>query len=1001
MTPDISMEGDHGVTSRGLEFRERRLRQVRGAQVLAAAGGLTTLIAGGFLIDEFSGGALVGVVIGIAVLAGGVTLARRLAQTVRYRIDKPNSTVVLSTKIAALVAVFFGVVAVLSAVDAPSAPRSVIVVLLVGSLAAVVNAHASRWTLFQIDATGMRVGQAGVPWPAVARIDVATAGLGAVEIGVQLVAGQVVNGTPVPGRVLSDLPVCTLVPAEAVQMDRLAWAVREFGNPAIPVVLRDQPRPPAPPNMPGPIAPPTPPNMPGSIAPPAPPQAPPPPDTPAPPPAEMAIPAADESVPIMRAPAFPTVHATLPTESPAPATDATQLIPPPEPETTDHIAGPPTPADTPAPDATTEIAPTPDTPPPDAPAQTPASPRFRTRESPFQDPRVPVSEPASPPDTPAPHTATPPPGVPAPTPDTPAPHTATPPPGIPVATPATPPPGIPAPYPATPPPGIPAYPAARYPYAPPPKSKRPWLIGGAIAVAVVLAAGAVTAVAITGGDDEPGTAAEQEAQAPTYSTAAVDEPCDLIDVYILKSWSTETKIVTEPSKDTHPDYDYLHCGAHSDSEYLVGRVTHLEMVVVVGEDARAAKAYEKDQRSGSQWSVTGDVQEKGKVDGLAESAEFEQAISTYTDHTRADYVLRVRDDNLVFLLKFGSDADQSDGEGVTVGTLADSAQHQARVAMEKLRDRPAEKKKQKKDAEPAAVPKTIHDAVTLPSTQDLMGRIRGADPCELHDREAMATYGTRIEVEPEQALGLAECRLMVVAGKERFSFGIDLNEYLAEDDRADLVPENLGGMELFHTKDDGTSNGCTYYVPYGKTGFGATVSLRRYTPGVENQAAWPKVCEAAGDYTAGIAEKVAELPARSKPVPEPTVIGKDPCRADEVVDTLLPDWKLGQVSRYYSAQCRFTVKQGDDTYEIEMDFDRDAEQIGDEPASVGGLTGVWIKYEGLCSLSLVYVPETTPDTWDAHNIGVSVQRTGGYGEPGAQEECILAQGAAELLISGL
>jgi hypothetical protein len=519
---------------------------------------------------------------------------------------------------------------------------------------------------------------------------------------------------------------------------------------------------------------------------------------------------------------------------------------------------------------------------------------------------------------------------------------------------------------------------------------------------VVLAAGAVTAVALTG-DDEPGhgTADGGGDQGPKYSAVTVGDPCELIDVYVLKRWSTETKIVTEPSEDTHPDYDYLYCGAHSDSQYMVGRVTHLEMAVAVAEDARAARTFAKEQEGQGVWGVTGDVHEKGTVDGLAESAEFERAISTYVDHTRADYVLRVRDDNLVFFLKYGSDADQSDGAGVTVDTLADTAQQQARVAMEMLRSRPAEQEKKPENAEPAEVPEIVNDAAALPGTADVMARIRGADPCELHDRTAMATYGTRIETEPEQALGLAECRLMVVAGKERFSFAINLNEYLAKDDRADLVREELGSLELFHTKDDGTSNSCTYYVPYGRSGFGAGVSVQRYVPGAENQASWPEVCEAAGDYTAGIAERIAELPERSKPAPEPTLIGKDPCLPDEVVEALLPDWKLGPVSRYYSAQCRFTVKQGDDVYEIEMDFDRDAEQIGDEPASVGGLTGVWIRYEGLCSLSLVYVPETTPDTWDAHNIGVSVQRTGGYGEQGAQEECTLAQGAAELLISSL
>ena len=801
------------MTSGALAFRERRLRQVRAAHVLAAAGGLATLIGGGFLIDSFSAGALLACLAGVAALAGGVVLAKRLGQTVRYRIDKPNSTAVLAAKVAALVAVFAGTVAVLSAVDAPSAPRSVIVLVVVACLAAVVNTHAARWTLFQIDATGMKVGQAGVPWPAVARLDLASAGVGYAEIGVQLVAGQVVSGTPVPGRVLADLPVCTVVPASAVQVERIRWAVREFGNPAVPVVVRDQPRPPA-------VMPTTPPGA-------------------------------------------------------APATGSFPVPPPP-------VDGP-TPLTAPEP-------------------------------------------------TPMAQSATPP---------------------------------------------------------PPPRTRRNWLIGGAIALVAVLAAGAVTAITLTG-DDEPGKAAAEEG--PKYSADDEQEPCDLIDVYVLKRWSTVTEIVSEPSRDRHPDYDTLHCGAHSDSEYLVGRVTHLVMAVGVAESPDAARTFQTKQEKRGLWTVSGDVTEKGTVPGLGQSAEFEQAISTSAGHTRADHVLRVRDDNLVFLLKFGSDSDESDGRGVDVQTLADTAQEQARAAMEKLRTRPAGKKG---TPEPTSVPRTINDAVTLPGTQDLMARIRAADPCELLDREFPATFGS-LSFEPHQALGLAECRLMAEAGGVRVTFALQLNEYLSEEERTDLVREG----EFFHDKVDQSGNACSYYVPFGNTGFGARLAVVRYVPGREDQEPWPIACEVAGEYTAQIGKTVAELPARTTPAPEPTLLGRDPCLVDQVSE-VLEDWKAGPVSRYYSAQCRFTMSQGDEAYEFDVAFDRDAEQIGDEPATVGGLNGVWIRYEGLCSLSLIYVPESAPDAWDAQNIGVSVQWQGPYGMEGSQEPCTLAQDMAELIIDSL
>lgn len=238
MTPDVSDGRGSGVYSASAR-RERRLRQVRLAEVVAAAGAITTLVAGIELFDGFGPGALLAAAGGLAVLVAAALTAQRLRRTVRYRIDRPHSTAWLAGKIAALVAGLAGTAAILSALDAPSLPRTVIVLVVAGALAGVVHAHAARWTLFQVDATGLKLGRATVPWPAVARIDLAGAAPGTAEIGVQLAPGQVVSGDPVPGTVLADLPVCTLVPADAVHVDRVRWAVAGFGDPAIPVVVRE------------------------------------------------------------------------------------------------------------------------------------------------------------------------------------------------------------------------------------------------------------------------------------------------------------------------------------------------------------------------------------------------------------------------------------------------------------------------------------------------------------------------------------------------------------------------------------------------------------------------------------------------------------------------------------------------------------------------------------------------------------------------------------------
>jgi hypothetical protein len=161
-----------------LAYRKRRLRLVRSAVLLAVLGGITVVVAGSHLTGV---GAVLAGTGGLAALLGGVVAARRLLATLRYRVG-------------------------------------------------------GRRSLLQVDATGLRLGRAGMPWTAVAQVDLAAAGPDRVEVGVRLVAGQVVSGVPTQGTVLADLPVCVVVPA--LDVERLRRAVREFGDPAIPVMVR-------------------------------------------------------------------------------------------------------------------------------------------------------------------------------------------------------------------------------------------------------------------------------------------------------------------------------------------------------------------------------------------------------------------------------------------------------------------------------------------------------------------------------------------------------------------------------------------------------------------------------------------------------------------------------------------------------------------------------------------------------------------------------------------
>ncbi|WP_191298551.1 hypothetical protein [Lentzea cavernae] len=211
---------------------------MRLVEVLAAVGAITALVAGGYLAEEFGTGPALAMVSGLALLVTASLTARRIRRKVRYRVDRPNSTAWLAGKIAA---VFVGgavVVYVAWALEVPSLPRSLVVFALIGSLLAVVNQHAARWTLLQIDATGVKLGRTHLPWPAVARLDLAGAAPGLVEAGVRLAPGHVAGDDAVRGTVLTDLPATTAIPAAAADADRIRQAVAEFGDRPVEVVVR-------------------------------------------------------------------------------------------------------------------------------------------------------------------------------------------------------------------------------------------------------------------------------------------------------------------------------------------------------------------------------------------------------------------------------------------------------------------------------------------------------------------------------------------------------------------------------------------------------------------------------------------------------------------------------------------------------------------------------------------------------------------------------------------
>ncbi|ANZ40499.1 hypothetical protein BBK82_35290 [Lentzea guizhouensis] len=442
-----------------LVARDRRLRLVRLVEVLAAVGAVTTVVAGGYLVEEVGPGASLAAASGLALLVTASFTARRVRRKVRYRVDRPNSTAWLAGKIAAVLVGGAVAVSLAWALGVPPLPRSLVVFALVGAVLGVMNTHAARWTLLQIDATGVEVGQAHVPWPSVARLELAGAAPGQVEIGVQ----------PVPD---GTVPVRTTVPAVAARRERVRWAVDTFGSPAIPIVVRE----------PDPL----------------------------------------DTVP--------------------PA-----VLPPP--------AG--------------------------------TKPTGRVR---------------------------------------------------------------------------------RWP-------------AGVVVLAVVLVGGAVT---LTGTADIAGRpVAAPPPPEVRYSATAIDNPCAVVDVQVLRNWSTAPEIISLPRRKTLPDHEWGHCGARGNES--TGRVANLNLVVAVAESADAARAFYDAQKARDLLGTDGEAPRRGPLDGLGDSAEFEQGSRTHAGRTAHVYSLGLRDDNLCLFLKLRSEAGSAEWDGVDVPALGDTTRAEALAALQRLR----------------------------------------------------------------------------------------------------------------------------------------------------------------------------------------------------------------------------------------------------------------------------------------------------------------------------
>ncbi len=166
-----------------LEQRERDVRKGKGALLLTVAGGFVALIAGYNAVVEFSPGALVATLAGLAAAIGGGALTRQLMRNVRFRVHKPNAGLVGAAKLTGLLVAFFAVAALFGTIGAPGALRIVVIAGGVGVIAYVKSLHDQRWVLFELDAVGVRVERTIVPWHDVTGLTIDPVGPGMTRLG--------------------------------------------------------------------------------------------------------------------------------------------------------------------------------------------------------------------------------------------------------------------------------------------------------------------------------------------------------------------------------------------------------------------------------------------------------------------------------------------------------------------------------------------------------------------------------------------------------------------------------------------------------------------------------------------------------------------------------------------------------------------------------------------------------------------------------------------------
>ncbi|MFE9427376.1 serine/threonine-protein kinase [Kitasatospora sp. NPDC006697] len=278
------------------------------------------------------------------------------------------------------------------------------------------------------------------------------------------------------------------------------------------------------------------------------------------------------------------------------------------------------------------------------------------------------------------------------------------------------------------------------------------------------------------------------------------------------------------------------------------------------------------------------------------------------------------------------------------------------------------------------VPDKPEQAGAAPAGAALLSRVRASDPCAVLDLTYPTKFGTSVQHVPHPSAPLTECQVIASNGGANdlsVRFRVNLSADLTAGARVQYSPVSSGGVQMFQGPNSPSDNNCTVYLPYGTTGFGASLQVNRYYPQQNSdQAPWAEACSTAAEYAALINPKVQALAMRPAQPTGRSLIGKDPCHGLDPTALATNGWSTA--TAYYTGAyaCVLPLVKEDTTYRIAVTFKQDAEQTGgsgqSHPITIGHVDGLEFPGTGFCLGSLNFTRQTAQASGDAQLISVDV-----------------------------